>query len=591
MKTPSIIQQNIIDFKGYLIVKAPPGSGKTYTLAKKIEKVQKESPKKIIALTFSNKAAEELQNRIENKDNVIASTIHSFCQEIVVSRGYQIGLPEDMRIIGDEKDRLFVIKEVINSSIYLSNRISKYTEKDLMKIADFISSHKSKFLDSSYFKNLSDDKSKLYYEIYDGYVNSMLRQKLLDFDDLLYYAYQILMLKETKSLFQRLYGHLYIDEAQDLNTTQYEIIKILATLIDDVMMIGDPSQSLYGFMGSNKNIMLERFKNDFNAEVISLNDNYRSAKRIVDLINKLNNENESLSQYPIEGEVTFTVYENEESEADSIVEKIKELQKSVQLEEIAILGRNIYLHNDIKSLLDKEGIEYNIGTIGRTILETKEANIFLNTIKLMDNPYNEIIRNFFIEMFSIQSKEIIKINESIQKEYPVIYNSVITIFKNIQLFIREIDSLCEHYLSRMDVEDEFKYLVINDLKFLKTNWINYSVANTTNRSLTSFLNDMHLGKTQKTVLKGVSMLTVHKSKGLEFDTTFVIGLNEGVLPDYRATSENISEEDNNAYVAFSRSKRRCYISALKTRMMPWGSRKEQAISRYIERVIDIFECD
>lgn len=151
--------------------------------------------------------------------------------------------------------------------------------------------------------------------------------------------------------------------------------------------------------------------------------------------------------------------------------------------------------------------------------------------------------------------------------------------------------MCEHYLSRMDVEDEFKYLVINDLKFLKTNWINYSVANTTNRSLTSFLNDMHLGKTQKTVLKGVSMLTVHKSKGLEFDTTFVIGLNEGVLPDYRATSENISEEDNNAYVAFSRSKRRCYISALKTRMMPWGSRKEQAISRYIERVIDIFECD
>lgn len=79
------------------------------------------------------------------------------------------------------------------------------------------------------------------------------------------------------------------------------------------------------------------------------------------------------------------------------------MQKSVQLEEIAILGRNIYLHNDIKSLLDKEGIEYNIGTIGRTILETKEANIFLNTIKLMDNPYNEIIRNFFIEMFSFQS--------------------------------------------------------------------------------------------------------------------------------------------------------------------------------------------
>lgn len=590
MREPSKTQKEIIDYTGFLIVKAPPGSGKTYTLTQKIEKVQRESKKKIIALTFSNKAAIELQDRIKDKKNVIASTIHSFCQEIVMSRGYQIGLPNDLRIIGDEKDKLFVIKEVINSSSYLSSRISDYSENNLTKIANFISRQKSKFVAPEYFKDLKIDNSKLFFEIYDGYVNSMLNQKLLDFDDLLYYSYQILNLEETKALYKRLYGHLYIDEAQDLNITQYEIIKLLAELVDDVMLIGDPSQSLYGFMGSSKDIMLKRFKVDFDAQIISLKENYRSAKKIVDLINKLNDENESLSQFPIEGEVTFSLYEDEEREAHAILEKIIELQNAgIKLEEIAVLGRNIYLHNNIKLLFDKQDVEYNIGAIGKTVLETEEGNVFLNMIKLLDNPSNEIVKNYFRELLSIDSTDVGKIREAIFSRYKILLESAERIYKNLQFFMREMDMLIAYYSKLDDVEDEFKYLVINDFEFLKSNWINYSVSSSGNRSLTSFINDMHLGKTQKTDLNGVSLLTVHKSKGLEFDTTFVIGLNEGILPDYRATDDNISEEDNNAYVAFSRAKRRCYISALKTKMMPWGSRKNQTISRYVNKVKDVFD--
>lgn len=176
-----------------------------------------------------------------------------------------------------------------------------------------------------------------------------------------------------------------------------------------------------------------------------------------------------------------------------------------------------------------------------------------------------------------------------QNKIKIYIHAVETIYENLQLFVQQIDYLVEYYSSLVKVEDEFKFLIINDLEFLKTNWINYSVATSGKKSLTSFINDMHLGKTQSIKMDGVSLLTVHKSKGLEFDTTFVIGLNEGVLPDYRATAENISEEDNNAYVAFSRAKRRCYISAVKTRMMPWGSRKPQKTSRYIEKIQDVFD--
>lgn len=588
MKT-SLIQQEIIDYKGYLIVVAPPGSGKTFTLTKKIEKVQSESKKKIIALTFSNKAAEDLKTRIEDKTNVIASTIHSFCQEIVMSRGFQIGLPNDLRLIGDEKDKLFVIKEVISNSLYLSSKIKDLDDKDLSKIANFISSQKSKFVPPDYYKNSDFSNSDIYYEVYDGYVNSMLQQKLLDFDDLLYYAYQILMLDETQSLYKRLYGHLYIDEAQDLNNTQYEIIRILATLVDDVMMIGDPLQSLYGFVGSSKLIMLERFKKDFDAKTLTLNENYRSAKRIVDLINKLNDENISLAQYPIEGEIAFNLYNDEKEEALKIVDKILELQKDgTNLEDIAILGRNMYLHNEIKSVFDSRGIQYNSGAIGKTILETKEANIFLNIIKMLNNPNNEIIKNYFREILLIEDASIETINEVLQHDFKIFNDSAYRIYKNLQLINREIDNLILYYSTLENVEDEFKYLIINDFNQIKTNWINYSTANSENKSLTSFINEMHLGKTQKISLNGVSLLTVHKSKGLEFETTFVIGLNEGVLPDYRSSEDNISEEDNNAYVAFSRAKRRCYISALKSRTMPWGSQKPQKISRYIEKVRGVF---
>ena len=146
MREPSVTQKKIIDYQGFLIVNAPPGSGKTFTLTKKIERAQKYSKKKIVALTFSNKAAVELQDRIADKTNVITSTIHSFCQEIVESRGYQIELPSNLRIISEENDKLFIIREVINSSSFLTSNIKDYSEKNLLQISKFISTQKGKFI-------------------------------------------------------------------------------------------------------------------------------------------------------------------------------------------------------------------------------------------------------------------------------------------------------------------------------------------------------------------------------------------------------------------------------------------------------------
>lgn len=586
-------QQKIVDYKGYLIVKAPPGSGKTLTLVSKIEKVQQESEKRIIALTFSNKAAEELKQRIVNQENVVVGTIHAFCQELVMSRGYQVGLPEELNIINDDADKLFVIREVINNNLLIKKHIQDMSDEYLKKVLNFIKKQKQNFIDPKELLETEEKYNELYYEIYSGYNNKMISQKMLDFDDLLYYAYLILSKEETRNLYKRLYGHLYVDEAQDLNIPQYQIIKLLASFVDDVMLIGDPSQAIYRFMGSDKRVMEKIFKEDYNAETINLNENYRSAKKIVKLINLLKNETESLSKYPLEGVVKYLNYDNEEKEAFSIVEKIKVLvsEDSIRYDDIAILGRNVYLFNNIIERLKQENIPFNMGIQGNIEMETQEGVVLLEYIKLLSNPYNERIRNEFQRLLELHSNELKLIKKSMEKQYLDIFTIAEKSIKSELVFRTELESYIEKTTNNLKLIDEEKYLIISDMKMLLENWNNYlKRSKAQNKNLKTFMNEFIMGKTLTFNFDGVSLLTIHKSKGLEFDTTFVIGLNEGTLPDYRSLQgDDLLEEDNNAYVALSRAKRRCYISSVKNKLMPWGKNKIQTESRYVEIIKQVAE--
>lgn len=581
----SLQQEKVVSYHGYLIVKAPPGSGKTFTLVSKIERVQKKSSKKIIALTFSNKAAEELKLRIANQENVVVGTIHAFCQDLVMSRGYQVGLPEDLNVVSDEADKLFVIKEVINNNILIKNKIKDLSDEYFKKVLSFIKKQKENFINPINLLNSDNVNSELHYEIYNSYNNKMISQKLIDFDDLLYYAYLILSKDETRNLFSRLYGHLYVDEAQDLNMPQYQIIKTLASFVDDVMLIGDPSQAIYRFMGSNRKVMEEIFKRDFNADVIELNENYRSAKKIVRLINLLKDETESLSKYPLDGELTYNQYDNEEEEAINIVEKIKSLVETEKLkyEDIAILGRNNYLFSNIIKLLQVEKIPFNFGAHGNTDMETEEGKILLEYIKLLSNPLNERIRNDFQNYLLLENNDMNLISEALKLKYPNISEIAEKSMKSDLIFQKEVEKYIDKITNSSQINDDDKYMLINDMKVFLDNWKNFlKRSKVREKNLKSFINDFIMGKTFNFSFDGLSLLTVHKSKGLEFDTTFVIGLNEGTLPDYRATKdEDMVEEDNNAYVALSRAKRRCYISSTRLKMMPWGKSKIQNESRYV----------
>lgn len=578
------LQQQIVDFKGRLVVNAPPGSGKTYTLVSKIDKVKRESNKKIIALTFSNKAAEELTNRISNQENVEIGTIHAFCQDIVMTRGYQIGLPEGLNIINSDSDKIFIIEQVLNELPFLKKPVSNNKLENILK---FIKEQKQKFIGPEEILKSNDQYGKIKYEIYQGYNNKMLSQRLLDFDDLLYYAYMILSLKDNREIYQQMYGHLYVDEAQDLNYSQYQIIKLLASIIPDVMLIGDPEQSIYRFMGSNKKYMMEDFVRDFGAEMMFLSENFRSAKKIVNLINVLSDTNESLANYPIEGEVTYTQYQNEDEEALAIVEKIEELlANGLQHNEIAILGRNTYLFNSIIEKFHEKNIPFNMGLQTGIQMESQVGEILLAFIKLSSNPFNERLRNFFKDNLCLKNNHIETIEKGMQEKFLTIYNIVNSANSHVFTFGKEIESYINEVILHKEMDDMCKYLVVGDLKIIKENWDNFlKRSKTTNPSLNTFINELNMGKTKNFDLDGISLLTIHKSKGLGFDTTFVIGLNEGTLPDYRAIeSSELIEEKNNVYVALSRAKRRCYISSVRVKMMPWGKYKEQKESRYVEKI-------
>jgi DNA helicase-2/ATP-dependent DNA helicase PcrA len=230
-----------------------------------------------------------------------------------------------------------------------------------------------------------------------------------------------------------------------------------------------------------------------------------------------------------------------------------------------------------------------MGPIGKIEMESYEGKIFLEYLRLRANPSNERIRNYFKDFFNLKSNSVENIDIEIEKKYSRI-NSFIKIVHGRELsFDKEIEKLIMDYSKDLTIIDENKFLIINDFKIIREHWNNFlSRTNPGGKNLISFINEFNMGKTMNYSKDGIAILTVHKAKGLEFDTTFVVGMNEGTLPDYRAMKENdLSEEDNNVYVALSRAKRRCYISSVKIKMMPWGQEREQEKSRYLEKIKNI----
>ena len=597
-------QKEIVNFTdGAILVKAGPGSGKTRVLIERIKRlliVKKRS--KILALTFSNLAAEEMKQRLEEDkdieeliDNVIVGTIHSFALDLVQRRGNLVGLGEDLTLFENAADRQKMLKDVFMNDCEFRKILKQKDKPDkfLNECLELIAEQKKKFISPEMC-----EEDNVFTRIYQEYNQYLMQQNALDFDDILFYAYRILIENPSiQDMYASLYKYICVDESQDLNYAQYELIKALCgTKIRNVMFVGDENQSIYGFNGSNSELMTKNFVEDFSPSVFILYENFRSARKIVEYANRLENT-DSVSNYYYEGELKVFECQNEDKEAEYVVNRIvdlrnnghKDIENLPEYEDFAVIARNRYALATIEKRLEELEIPYFYKkTVNGIEFESEYVKAFDLILRVWLNEHDLI---HMMELRALIGNDEASLEDMLRNEkYVIIAESLKYMSDDDFQFGKGIKAIKE-YLEKdtMLFSEDEKYLILKDLEQWESHWKKYcSMIPRENRTLLSFRNSISLGKTQDVSGdKGVALLTAHMSKGLQYETVFVVGLTEGTFPDYRAISagtKEMEQEKNNMFVAATRAKRLCYFTYPKLKRMPWGDLKVQKPSRFLNAV-------
>ena len=607
---------------------ASAGSGKTRVLTERIRHIINTTKKDgVIALTFTNKAAEEMCSRLSDCENIQErawiSTIHSVAQRILEKYGHTLGLPMGLHIYDRDKDKMEVFMQSlrddgINIDDYLNvsdSRELKGREKTLQNYMDIFSKIKRELLTEVDVANLYPNNNM--WKKYQEYQDSMLRSGGIDYDDILVYAYRILITHEwIAKIYRAQYKHICVDEAQDLNKIQYEFIKAFCgESIQSIFMVGDPNQMIYGFNGSSKDYLCKYFIDDFSPEQFELKENYRSTKAIIRAVNKLKHGSQTESEYALEGSVSFLEFENELEEANLIVSNIKhlisikthpEIEGEITLDKMVVIARNRFVFSKLEISLKENGISYSLRRgerqlepstrFGKTLdyairiklnskdwvngkklcqlLNISEPKIWSKTVLSEFATKLDLLENFNTE---ILAKLLLAIDD-LDIEQPKIP-------KLINDFRSYLTSLVENQECIADQELEDIRLSIEELNEFSNTWTCFKRKGLGD-SLVAFRNALALGQlSENSIDRGLTLSTVHTMKGLEKDIVFLIGMCEGIFPDYRANSEKeIDEERNNAFVAVTRAKRWLYISYPKQRVMPWGDSRFQRKSRFMTQM-------
>lgn len=614
--TLSATQEEVVNYKdGNLLVMAGAGSGKTRVLTERIRKTIEElsEGQKVLAITFSNKAADELRERLyasigeeQTLNSVYVGTIHNFCLEVVSSRGSLIGLPNELHIFDSFDDRLKIFTEAIENIPELKDKIIKKdpeeNQKTIKELLNKLSNAKRSLKFSEDYK-----ETPLIKMLFDEYDRLLLSQGAIDFDDILRYAYKIFNDRDSiTALYRRIYKHIFVDESQDLNKAQYEIIKVLSGQEIILTLVGDPNQSIYGFNGSSSQYMEKIYLTDFNPKVIELNENFRSSKKIIEAAKRIESSFEIEGVCQFEGEFEIKRFDSDEEEALWIAGKIKELitnghddveNKTISLEQCIVIARNRYIFKALEELLNKDDISYNLKISSNNSFpcESDFVKAFILGIKLIVNSKDKIHFNQLTSLLNLDENDISFIElvskPEISKEWQHLWNELRINWKdlmqnsenvNLNVVINNFKKFLAEGNSK--IGDHEGIIIYEDLNNLNEIW-NIFVKKTSpgERSLSNFIRSVSLGISQVYNERGLTLSTVHMSKGLEFDVVFVMGLNQGVFPDYRTINneEQFEEEKHNMFVAITRSKRLCYLTYPIKRKTPWGI-KNQIPSDFIK---------
>ncbi|MDD5090738.1 MAG: ATP-dependent helicase [Candidatus Wallbacteria bacterium] len=606
---------------GNILVTATAGSGKTRVLTERIRHLLAKNPLDgVLALTFTNKASEEMTTRLNDikdlRHRSFIGTIHSFALEIIEKHGHHIGLESIPHVFERDEDRMRLLEEsLVKCGIELAETDSKGNDirkKQLFAWLERISLAKRKLLSDQEIESEYPDED--FHSIYREYNKTLRAHGGTDFDDLLIFAHRIITeAPNVKKIYNRAYSHICVDEAQDLNFAQYELISTLCRNSNvTLMMVGDPDQSIYGFNGSSPSFMTHKFATEFAPTRFILTENFRSSKEILylaELLKPGSQLTKKTEKTYYAGRVLFQEASDEEFEAHWVVLQIsnllkesecEEIEGEITLEKMVVLGRNRFVFQALEKLLKRDNYEYYFKkSPGPPIFESQSVQIFDLLLRIVINLHDRLHSRQLASLCNLpwtDDTDALTFLNKIHSEkchidsVPAQFASLFLHELEKQQNLREADlpASIEQFIEAIQnatIDDDEKERAIVEFSDLNVHWQRYvrGISSNSNLSLSGFRSALAMGKTQpEMVPKGLALSTVHTMKGLEYDIVFLMGMGQGCFPDYRAKSKSaLEEERNNAFVAITRAKRFLYISYPKMKMMPWGGKRIQDPSQFL----------
>ena len=597
---------------GPCLVIAGAGSGKTRVLTSRIAKLIEDgvSSFNILAITFTNKAAKEMRDRLEvlvPGNNAFVGTFHSFGVRIIRENYMHLGLERNFTIL-DSDDILTLIKKIMKEKgiakeecapSYIRNRIS-FIKNEMLS-------------DVEIEKFFNTEAEQIAYEVYKEYVKVLKKNNSVDFDDLLLLPVNLFMKnKEVLDYYQEKFRYILIDEYQDTNEVQYKLSKLLSSKYKNIFVVGDSNQCIYGFRGSNfRNIL--NFEKDYqNTTVVTLEENYRSTKTILNAANsviKNNKERKDMalfSNLDLGAKVKYLRSYDEKHEITLCIEEIKKLlEDGYKKSDIAIFYRTNGQARIAEEMFIKNSIPYKV--VGSYYFyQRKEIKDLIAYLRLILNPRDDISLRRVINVpkrkigpTTVQSIEISAIEKNVSM-FDAIEKGKELEFKNLILsLIKESESLSLTELidvvlekSGMKKELEEEENLENELRLenlMEFKSITASFEEQTGSvNLGDFLEEISLiadMSDHKEEADTVTLMTIHSAKGLEFPVVFLIGMEESIFPHANSLMEKdgIEEERRLMYVGITRAKELLYVANAKRRML-YGKENINPPSRFIGEI-------
>ena len=600
---------------GPLLIIAGAGAGKTKTLTTKIAFLIEEkdiSPYNILAITFTNKAAKEMKDRLflqigNDAKKLTVSTFHSFGLKLLRENYERLGYDKNF-VIMDSDDSLTVVKKILKDSNYDPKIYNPRA------IRNKISSCKNEMMSAKAYERLAvSDYEKVVKEVYEKYDEKLRKNNSVDFDDLL--LLPIELFKKNPDIlekYQKLYQYILIDEYQDTNQAQYILTKMLSEKNRKITCVGDDCQSIYSFRGANyKNIL--NFEKDYNdAKVILLEQNYRSTSTILDAANqviknnKMRKDKNLWTARGIGEKIKYYRAYNELDEAQYVIRKIKELLKrDIEYKDIAVLYRTNAQSRVLEEEFLKENLPYRV--VGSFYFysrkEIKDLIAYLRLIhnskdnvsllRVINTPKRGIGLKTIENLTAKADEEGISIFEAIDKGKELEFKNLIERLKEVseELTLTElIDKVLDATGMKKELEDEGTLeseVRLENLEEFKS--ITKSFEEREGLvSLEEFLLEISLisdVEEYKNDPNRISLMTVHSVKGLEFNHVFVVGLEEGIFPHMNSLMESsdIEEERRLCYVAITRAKDDLHFVNARRRTL-FGKEQINPVSRFISEI-------